>query len=119
MPTPLNPKASIGCGIMVGLPGDELQCMREERQDGAKSARGSGRAARQIDQQRPFRNAAHTTAEDRERGFLSAFATQEFRNAGHQAVADGECGFRCVVPGTHARAAGRDNQVDTGRNEGA
>jgi hypothetical protein len=103
---------------MLGVAGEEIQGVGEEREDGAERAFGSARAAGEVEEEGVAGgmgdDAAEASAECGVGGVVGAGLADEFGEAGDEAVADGERGFGGDVAGGEAGAAGGEDEVGAG-----
>src|ERR1700738_4705527 len=100
-----------GGGVMCGASAEQVQSVRQHREDGAERGAGSGWAAGEVDDQRGTERAADGAAERGERRVAEAFGPHTFGQAVDDAVADLAGGLRGDVAGGEAGASGGDDEV--------
>ncbi len=96
---------------MVGPPGEEVERVRKEVQDGAQRGFGAGGAAGEVEDEGSPVDAADGAAEGRHRRFAEAFGAHAFGEAVDEAIADEFGGLGCNVAERQAGAARRDDEV--------
>lgn len=99
---------------MLGVPGEEIERVRQYRERGAQGVDRRGGAAGNVEDEGRCERAAEATAEDGQGGLPAPFSAHEFGNAVQEAVADGAGDFGGHIAGTDAGSSGSYDEAGEG-----
>jgi len=96
---------------MLCVAGQQVQGVRQQRQDGAEAVLSARRAPGKVDDERTSCDAADAAAEGCKGRLLNASKANLFSDAGNEAIAHFQCRFRSHVAFRQAGAACRKYQI--------
>jgi hypothetical protein len=96
---------------MLGVAGEQVESVGQQRQDGKQPVLGPCRAPGEVDDERTASDAANSTPEGCKWRLLNAAKPNLLGDTGNETVADLECGFRSHVAFREASATCRQYQV--------
>jgi hypothetical protein len=98
---------------MLRAPGQQIQRMRQHRQNCRQRTLCPRRAARQVHNQRASQRPAHRPAQRSQRRMQQPIGTHPFRQSVDQPFTDQPCSLRRYIPRRQSRPPGCHNQTRT------
>jgi hypothetical protein len=92
-------------GRVVRPPSQQIECVRQQRQNRRKRTLRPGRATRQIDNQRATQSPAHRSAQSGKRSMQQAVGAHLLRQSLDHPLADLPCGLGSYIPRAQPRSA--------------
>ena len=78
---------------MLGVAGEQIESVRQQRQDGAEAVLSARRAAREVNDEHVARDATNAAAKGCKWSLLNAAEADLLRDTRNETITDRECGF--------------------------